>query len=164
VLKSREDAWFSVSATTRKPRPGETDGVHYFFVSHEQFEDWIATNGLLEWAQVHGGEYYGTPRGPAQKRLEQGISVFLDIDTQGAFQVMEALPEAVSIFIEPPSLEDLQIRLEGRGTESAEQIEGRIALAEHEIEQKVRYNYQLVNDDLDLATEELFCIIAREET
>lgn len=152
-----------MSATTRKPRPKEADGVHYRFVTREQFENWIAAGGLLEWAQVHGGEYYGTPREPVQDQLNQGNSVFLDIDTQGALQVMDAMPEAVSIFVEPPTIGELEKRLKGRGTESPEQIEGRIAIAEHEIKQKMRYNYQLVNDDLDVATEELCRIITAEE-
>jgi len=163
VLKGRSDAWFSVSATTRKPRPAEVEGVHYRFVSPQQFEDWIAHDGLLEWAQVHGGQYYGTPRQPVQEQLDKGNSVFLDIDTQGAFQVMNSMPEAVSIFIEPPSIEELVKRLTNRGTESPEQIEGRIAIAEHEIAQKMRYNYQLVNDSLDDATTELRRIIEEEQ-
>lgn len=152
-----------MSATTRSPRPAEVEGVHYRFISRKQFEDWIAAGELLEWAQVHGGEYYGTPREPVQAQLNQGSSVFLDIDTQGAFQVMDAMPEAVSIFVEPPSVDELVKRLTKRGTESTEQIEGRIALAQHEIEQKMRYNYQLVNDDLDMAAEELCRIITAEE-
>jgi guanylate kinase len=163
VLEHRPNAWFSVSATTRKPRPLEIEGVHYRFVSPQQFEEWIKTDGLLEWAKVHAGQYYGTPRDPVQEQLKRGNSVFLDIDTQGAFQVMESMPEAVSIFIEPPSIEELVKRLSNRGTESTEQIEGRIAIAEHEIKQRMRYNYQLVNDRLDDASEELCRIVEAEE-
>ena len=163
ILESRPLSWFSVSATTRKPRPNEEEGVHYRFVSPAQFEQWIEEDGLLEWAKVHAGEYYGTPRAPVQEQLDKGNSVFLDIDTQGAFQVMESMPEAVSIFIEPPSIEELVKRLTLRGTESPKQIEGRIAIAEHEIEQRMRYNYQLVNDNLDEAVAELCRIVEAEE-
>jgi len=163
ILKSRPNAWLSVSATTRSPRPAEVEGVHYHFVSSQQFEEWIENDGLLEWAKVHAGKYYGTPLQPVQQQLDLGNSVFLEIDTQGAFQVMKAVPEAVSIFISPPSIEVLEQRLTERGTESAEQIAGRIALAEHEIAQQMRYNYQLVNDDLDDATKELCRIVSAEE-
>jgi len=163
ILESRPDAWLSISATTRAPRPAEKDGVHYLFVSPEQFEAWIDDGGLLEWAKVHAGKYYGTPREPVQKQLGAGNSVFLEIDTQGAFQVMEAMPEAVSIFIEPPSLEALEQRLVNRGTETAEQIEGRMEIAQGEMAQGLRYNYQIVNDNLNDAVAELFRIVNAEE-
>jgi len=159
------EAWLSLSATTRAPRGSEVDGVDYHFVSVKQFEDWIdAGDGLLEWARVHAGKYYGTPRAPVQEHLDAGRSVFLEIDTQGAFQVLELMPEAIAIFIEPPSIDTLRQRLSARGTETPEQIDGRIALAEHEIAQKMRYNYQIVNDDLDVATAELAAIIQAEES
>jgi len=138
------------------------EGVSYLFVSKEQFEDWIGDDGLLEWAQVHA-HYYGTPREPVQERLDAGSSVFLEIDVQGAFQVMESMPDAVSIFIEPPSLAELRRRLVGRGTESDDQLERRLTTAEHEIAQKMRYNCQLVNDDVDRATEELLRTVEAEE-
>jgi len=163
VLANRPHAWLSISATTRQPRPNEIDGVHYRFVTTRQFEDWIDNDGLLEWAKVHAGKYYGTPREPAEQHLQQGDSVFLEIDTQGAFQVMDLMPDAVSIFIEPPSIQQLENRLKGRGTETSEQIAGRIDIAEHEIAQKMRYNYQLVNDQLDEATDQLRHIIDTEE-
>ena len=152
----------SVSATTRSPRAGEQDAVSYFFVSTQQFEDWIAGDGLLEWAAVHT-EYYGTPRQPVQEQLDAGNSVFLEIDTQGAFQVMAAKPDAVSIFIDAPSMDVLCQRLTDRGTESDEQIKRRLQTAEHEIAQQMRYNYQIVNDDLDSAVTELLRIIDAEE-
>jgi len=132
-------------------------------VSPQQFEEWIENDGLLEWAKVHAGKYYGTPRQPVQEQLALGNSVFLEIDTQGALQIVETMPEAISIFIAPPSIEVLKQRLESRGTENAEQIAGRIALAEHEIAQQMRYNYQLVNDSLDDATNELCRIVNAEE-
>jgi len=163
ILDSRPNSWLSLSATTRKPRPAEEDGIHYRFVTTEQFEQWIADDGLLEWAKVHAGKYYGTPRQPVESELSKGNSVFLEIDTQGAFQVLEKMPDAVSIFIEPPSMDVLTQRLTARGTEDAQQIEGRIATARHEMAQKMRYNYQLVNDNLDDATTELRNIIDAEE-
>jgi len=163
ILRSKSNAWLSVSATTRSPRPNEIEGVHYRFVTTQQFEEWITDDGLLEWAKVHAGKYYGTPRLPVQEQLNAGNSVFLEIDTQGAFQIIESMPEAVSIFILPPSIEVLKQRLTDRGTETADQIAGRIALAEHEIAQQMRYNYQLVNDSLDDAAEELGRIVNAEE-
>ena len=163
ILKGRDNAWLSVSATTRAPRPSEVCGVHYRFVSVDQFEQWIEDNGLLEWAKVHAGQYYGTPLAPVAEHLKAGTSVFLEIDTQGALQVIDKMPEAISIFIEPPSIDTLRMRLEGRATENSEQITGRIARAEHEIAQKMRYTYQLVNDDLDVATQNLRDIVDKEE-
>jgi len=156
------NAWLSVSATTRNPRPGEIDGSNYLFVSTEQFEDWIATDGLLEWACVHA-HYYGTPRAPVQKQLDADNNVFLEIDTQGAFQVMESVSDAVSIFIDAPSMNELQRRLVGRGTESEDQLQRRLATAKHEIAEKMRYNYQLVNDDVESAADQLYRIIKAEE-
>jgi len=151
-----------VSATTRPARPGELEGKDYLFVSEAQFEDWLANDGLLEWARVHK-QYYGTPRAAVEQRLREGISVFLDIDTQGAFQVMETMPEAISIFIEPPTMEDLERRLRGRGTECGEQLRTRLAAADHEMARKMRYTYRLVNDDVAVATDELRRIIDSEE-
>jgi len=151
-----------VSATTRPPRPDEVEGQSYFFVSRERFEEWLATDGLLEWARVYDS-YYGTPREPVERALAQGRSVLLDIDTQGAFQVMDALPQAVSIFIEPPSDEELERRLRERGTESEEQLRLRLAAAGHEMAHRMRYTYRLVNDDVQRAESELLRIIAAEE-
>ena len=162
-MTEKRNAWLSVSATTRPPRPREVEGIHYRFVPVAKFEEWIKNGGLLEWAQVHAGQYYGTPRGPVEKHLEKGNSVFLEIDTQGAFQVLEAMPDAVTIFIEPPSVETLKQRLVARGTETSEQIAGRIEVARREMAQSLRYNYLLVNDDLDDATAELARIINKEE-
>ena len=116
VLPRLEQIWLSVSATTRPPRKGEVDGLNYFFLSDTQFDKLIAVDGLLEWASVHG-ERYGTIRAEVQKRLEQGINVVLEIDPQGAFQVLEKMPESRTVFIAPPSLDVLEQRLRQRGTE-----------------------------------------------
>jgi guanylate kinase len=158
VLRARPDLWFSVSATTRKPRPGEREGREYFFVSRAQFETWIADDALLEWAQVYD-EYYGTPRDPIARRRARGCSVVLDIDTQGAFQVMQRVPDAISIFIEPPSLAELAQRLKKRGTEDEQQLQLRLEAAEHEMRRKVRYTYTLVNENIARSAEALLGII-----
>ena len=152
------DAWVSVSATTRQPRPGEVDGVHYFFMNDKRFDDLIAAHGFLEWADVHG-KRYGTLKRTVLERVRKGSQVILEIDVQGAFQVRKMVPEAILIFIEPPSLEELRRRLEGRGTEDAEAIERRMKTAELELAQKDAYDKQLVNDDLDAATDELVAFV-----
>lgn len=158
VLARLPRAWFSVSATTRPPRPGEVDGASYHFVSNEQFDDWLEHDGLLEWARVYAHRY-GTPREPVEAHLREGWTVLLDIDTQGAFQVAEKLPEAILVFIEPPSMEELERRLRGRGTESAEQTALRVREAEGEMNARKRYNHCLVNDDLQQTTERLLDIL-----
>ena len=152
------DAWVSVSATTRDPRPGEIDGVHYFFLNDKRFDDLVAAHGFLEWADVHG-KRYGTLKRTVLDRVSKGKQVILEIDVQGAFQVRKLVPEAVLVFIEPPSLEELRRRLEGRGTEGPEAIERRMKTAELELAQKDKYDKQLVNDDLDAATEELVAFV-----
>lgn len=158
LLDAVEDAWVSVSVTTRSPRPGEVDGVHYFFVSDEEFDRLVAEDGLLEWANVHGCRY-GTPRKTVGEHIERGEQVILEIDVQGAFQVRASMPEARLIFIEPPSLEVLEERLRGRGTESEDVIEKRMKTALLELSQKMEYDIRLVNDDLDAATSELIAYI-----
>lgn len=152
------DAWVSVSVTTRAPRGEEQDGVDYYFVSETEFESLIEQDGLLEWAKVHGC-YYGTPRKNVEERIAEGKQVILEIDVQGAFQVQKAMPQAHLIFIEPPSLEVLRVRLEGRATDSLEVIEGRMETALVELDQKMKYDECLVNDDLDKATEELVAYV-----
>lgn len=148
------DVWVSVSATTRAPRPGEIDGVHYFFYDEAQFDRAIAEGGMLEWAHVHGHRY-GTPRATVEEKMAEGRQVVLEIDVQGAFQVREMIPAAKLIFIEPPSLEVLEARLRGRGTEDDAEVRRRMKTAEVELSRKMEYDVQLVNDDLDQATEAL---------
>jgi guanylate kinase len=155
VLPRLNSAWLSISATTRAPRDGETDGVQYFFLSNEEFDDLITVDGLLEWATVHG-ERYGTIRREVTRRLEQGTDVILEIDPQGAFQVQSELPQAALIYIMPPSVEVLERRLRGRGTESEASLRRRMKNALAEMEYRERYQLVIVNDDLMTAAEELY--------
>ena len=152
---------FSVSATTREPREGEIDGTHYFFISRQDFEKRIANNEFLEHAE-YAGTCYGTPRSYVLKLLQEGVSVILEIDLQGAIQVKERMPEAVSIFSLPPSFEELENRLRGRGTETPERIERRLAAARHEMDMAHLYDYRIVNDDLEDAYQQLRSIFLKE--
>ena len=139
---------FSVSATTRAPRPGEIDGVHYHFVSNEQYDQLVAEGAFVEYATVHGNRY-GTLRSEVYHRLERGENVVLDIDVQGALNVIASEKEKVSIFILPPSMKVLRERLTGRGTETPEQVETRLGNAVWEISQKDYYEYKVINDDME---------------
>lgn len=152
---------FSVSMTTRSPRPGEVDGKEYFFVTKEEFEANIAKGGFLEYATVFDN-YYGTPKEMVINRLERGRNVILDIDVQGGLNVKKAMPEAVLIFILPPSLEVLRSRLEGRGTESREDIEKRLGQAINEIKLIGEYDYYIVNDVLAESVQAIQSIMAAE--
>ena len=158
LMSVREDLWLSVSATTRQPRPGEIDGETYFFLSREEFDRRIEEGDFLEWADVHGNRY-GTLRSAVEERLEAGLSVILEIDVQGALIVQKSYPEAVLIFVKPPSFEELRRRLIGRGTESEEQVELRMANAKMEMELEGCYNYSVTNDEVDIAVSELNSII-----
>lgn len=146
--------WVSISATTRAPRGQEQDGVEYFFLSKEEFEERIAAQGFIEYALVHGN-YYGTPIAPIKQHVDEGAAVFLEIDVQGAFQVRELMPQAKLIFIAPPSMEVLEQRLRGRCTDSEESIKVRLANAAGELEASKEYDHVIVNDDLERATTEL---------
>jgi len=145
---------FSVSATTRAPRPGELDGREYFFVTKERFEEMIREDAFLEYAQ-YTTNYYGTPVAPVMKQLEAGGNVILDIEVQGAMNVKARYPEAVTIFMMPPSAEVLFKRLTGRGTETMEQVLGRMGRSLEETELVTGYDHFLVNDDLQTAVDEL---------
>lgn len=158
VMGRRDGTWLSVSATTRLPREGEVDGVSYFFLSDDEFDAKIEEGDFLEWANVHGRRY-GTLKSVVLEKLEQGIDVILEIDVQGALQVRENHPDAFLIFIKPPSFEELERRLVNRGTETAEQIAGRLEVAKLEMELETCYNVSLVNDELERATEELLEIM-----
>ncbi|MDR1713853.1 MAG: guanylate kinase [Coriobacteriales bacterium] len=160
VLKDVRGAWLSISATTRNPRAGEVDGVHYFFRTNSEFTELIAADGLLEWAVVHGN-YYGTLREEVLRRLAVGIDVILEIDPQGAFQVRQNYPQAILIFIAPPSMEVLEQRLRLRGTETEEQIQTRLKTARLELAQADRYNVTIVNDELDSAAAELKAVLSQ---
>lgn len=154
VFRHRRNVFFSVSATTRGPREGEVDGKDYFFISKDEFERMIAADELLEHAQ-YVSNYYGTPRKAVEAMLCEGKDVVLDIEVQGAGQVKAKMPEAVSFFIMPPSLEELEKRLRGRGTESEEKIRSRLSQAEREIAQSGKYDYIVVNDEVSRAAEEI---------
>ncbi len=150
VLKDRPEIFYSVSATTRKPRTGEIDGVNYYFYSTEEFEKLVCENGVLEYAQFCGN-YYGTPRKQVLQKLDEGCDVILEIETKGAMQIKKSYPEAVLIFILPPSVGELRRRLEKRATEDAEVIEKRVSEASKEIEMSRNYDFVIVNDDLEKA-------------
>ncbi len=150
----------SVSATTRPPRPGEVDGQHYCFVSSEEFDELLATNGLLEWAVVHGRDRYGTPAAPVQAALERGERVILEIDLQGARQVRTSLPQARLVFIAPPNWDELVARLVGRGTETAEQRERRLSTAKDELAAADEFDHIIVNDDVGRAVNELVDLLS----
>ena len=153
---------FSVSATTRAPRPGEIDGVHYHFVSNEQYDQLVAEDAFVEYANVHTNRY-GTLRSEVYQRLEKGENVVLDIDVQGALNVIANEKEKVSIFLLPPSIKELRRRLTDRGTETPEQIEIRMNNAIWEISQKDKYQYKVINDDMDACLRTLQAIIAAEK-
>ncbi len=158
VIERIPDAWVSVSATTRSPRPGEIEGVHYFFLDTDHFKSLVEQDGFLEWAQVHDN-YYGTLKQSVIDHMNAGDQVILEIDVQGALQVRKALPEAHLVFIEPPSLEELERRLRQRGTETEDVISSRMKTAEVELAQKMEYDDQVVNDDLERAVDELVEVI-----
>lgn len=162
LLKEDESFTFSVSATTRAPREGEVDGVHYHFLTNEQFDQLVAENAFVEYASVHGNRY-GTLKSEVDERMEKGQNVLLDIDTQGALHVMEEMPWCVSLFILPPSYKALRERLAGRGTETEEQIERRFQNARKEIPLMDHYQYIIVNDDLDAAYAQLRAVTIAEK-
>ena len=154
LLQDDQETFLSVSATTRAPRPGETDKVNYYFITKEEFEQMIADNALLEYA-CYCENYYGTPKAPVFERLDRGEHVLLEIEMQGAKQVKAQYPDAVSIFIMPPSMEELRRRLTGRGTETAEVIEKRLAAAVGEMEYAKECDRVVVNDDVVRAAREI---------
>ena len=152
----------SVSATTRNPRPGEVNGVHYYFVSPEGFDSMIEGGEMLEWALVHGTNKYGTPRGPVDAALAAGEPVLLEIDLAGARQVRANRPDAQFIFLAPPSWEELERRLLGRGTEGPEERERRLATARVEMDAASEFDHVVINDDIDRAVGELAGLIGLE--
>lgn len=161
VLKN-DNFYYSVSATTRAPREGEADGVNYHFLTKEKFEELIAEGGVLEYAQ-YCGNYYGTPKKAVEDKLCEGKDVILEIEVQGAMKIKEACPDAVFIFILPPSVDTLKQRLEKRGTETAEVIEKRVSEARGEIEKAYNYDYVIVNDDLNEAVSDFIKVVEAEK-
>ncbi len=160
-IKKRENCMFSVSATTRQPRAGEKDGVNYHFVTRDEFEAMLARGEMLEHTE-YCGNYYGTPLKPILTALEEGKDVLFDIEVDGAFQVKARYPEALLIFMQPPSLEELRARLEGRNTETLEVIDKRMKRAETELELAEKYDYIIVNDTVEEALEDLEAVIEYE--
>ena len=159
IITNNEGFDLSVSATTRAARPGETDGESYFFVSDERFTQMIASNELLEWATVHGQNRYGTPRTPVEKSLAAGKHVVLEIDVQGAFQVKKAFPEALLVFVKPPSFSELEVRMDKRGTESPDDRLRRLESARSELDQADSFDFQVVNDEVARCAQEVVDLI-----
>jgi guanylate kinase len=159
VRQDHPEVWISVSATTRAPRPGEVDGVHYLFVDDAEFDRLIAEDLLLEWAVVHGTHRYGTPRGPVEEALAAGRPAMLEIDLQGARQVRRTMPEALFVFLKPPSWEELVRRLVGRGTESDEERERRLATAVEELAAEPEFDVTIVNHEVHDAAAELVTLM-----
>jgi len=162
VREHHPEIWISVSATTRRRRPGEQDGVHYHFVSEAEFDRLVADGELLEWAVVHRGARYGTPRLPVLQTLEQGRPALLEIDLQGARQVRERMPEARFVFLAPPSWEELVRRLVGRGTEGAAERERRLESARAELAAEPEFDVTIVNRQIHAAGEELVELMGSE--
>ena len=157
-MKGRDNICYSVSATTRAPRPGEVDGQHYFYLTREKFEEMIAADQMLEYAQ-YSGNYYGTPKQFVEDKLAAGVDVVLEIEVQGAAKVRQACPEALFVFVLPPSYAVLRSRLTGRGTEDAATVQKRLDAALGELRQAGTYDYVIVNDDLEQAVEELATVV-----
>ena len=161
AIEGREDICFSTSVTTRSPRPGEVDGREYFFVNFERFREMVENDELLEHAEYVANRY-GTPRAYVEQRMAEGMNVLLDIEVQGARQVRKKMPDAVLIFIAPPSIEELERRLRGRGTDTEAAIEGRLIRARQEFQEADFYDYLIVNDDVEKAAAKLNAIIEAE--
>lgn len=161
LLKQYDNYALSISATTRKPRPGEEEGREYFFKTVEEFEKMIAKDDLIEYA-MYVGNYYGTPKAYVEEQLRAGKDVILEIEIQGALKVKEKFPNTLLLFVTPPSAEELRKRLEGRGTETQEVIDGRMKRAIEEAEYMDQYDYLVVNDELDVCVEEMHHLIQGE--
>ena len=162
LLRQMPQVKYSVSATTRQPRPGEVDGLHYYFRSREEFQTMIEQDQLLEWAEFCGN-YYGTPQFAVEQAIQAGNDVILEIEIQGALQVKKRFPQGVFIFVVPPSMDELSQRIHKRGTESAEVIEKRLQTAARELEYVSEYDYVVVNDEIPLAVEKLKSILLAEK-
>ena len=161
AIEGRTDTCFSTSVTTRAPRPGEVDGREYFFVDHKRFYEMVKNNELLEHAEYVSNRY-GTPRAYVMQKMDEGFNVILDIEVQGARQVSKKMPDAVKIFVVPPSIDELEHRLRGRGTDDEDAIQGRLARARQEYFEADFYDYIIINDDVEKAAAELTSIINAE--
>jgi len=161
LRKQNTDLVYSVSATTRSPRQGEVDGVNYFFKTREEFEQMIANNELLEWAE-YCGNYYGTPKQFVEQTLQSGKDIILEIDVRGALKVKQQFPDGIFIFLLPPSLEELENRIVQRGTESEEIIRNRMAVAREELAQIEHYDYAIINDEVEAACQKIMAILSAD--
>ncbi len=162
LMERNQKIKMSVSATTRAPRPGEIEGVHYFFKTEEEFKAMVDRGEFLEYIHVFGSKYYGTPRSFVEQQLENGYDVILEIDVQGAMKVKQAFPDAVLMFITAPSMSEIKSRLIGRGTETMEQVEKRFATAFEEIKMIPQYDYVIINDVVDVAVHHMEAILEAE--
>ncbi|NLI19808.1 MAG: guanylate kinase [Actinomycetales bacterium] len=163
LLDRYPEIWLSVSATTRPPRPGEVDGEHYYFVAPGEFDELVAAGDMLEWAQVYGLHKYGTIRHAVLEHLAGGHPVLLELDLDGARQVRQTMPEALTVFLAPPSLPELRRRLESRGTEGPEERDRRLATAERELAAQDEFDAVVVNDDVDQAVIQLASLLGLPE-
>ncbi|NLH46619.1 MAG: guanylate kinase [Acholeplasmataceae bacterium] len=161
LREKRNDLSYSVSATTRSPRKGEVDGKDYFFITIDRFKEMIANDEMLEYAEIYGN-YYGTPKPYVMNILDQGKDVVLEIDPQGALQIKKHFPDAIFVFIVPPSLDELTKRIYNRGTDSEEVIKRRLSAATSELEYASKYDYIIVNDEVEKATNKVSNIIDAE--
>jgi guanylate kinase len=159
IRRNHPEVWISVSVTTRRPRPGEVHGRHYWFVSDAEFDRLVAEGELLEWAVVHGSHRYGTPRRPVEEALAEGRAALLEIDLQGARQVRASTPEALFVFLKPPSWEELVRRLVGRGTEDATERQRRLVTAKEELAAEEEFDETVVNSEVHAASEELVALM-----
>jgi guanylate kinase len=164
VRERHPDVWISVSVTTRSPRPGEQEGVHYFFVSDDDFDAMIERDDLLEWAVVHQSARYGTPRGPVEEALAAGRPALLEIDLQGARQVRSTMPGALFVFLKPPSWDELVRRLVGRGTETETERSRRLETALEELAAEREFDVTVVNHEIHAAADELVALMMLEQS
>jgi len=164
VRERHPDVWISVSATTRPPRPGEQEGVHYYFVSDDEFDAMVERGDLLEWAVVHKAARYGTPRGPVEEALAAGRLALLEIDLQGARQVRSTMPDALFVFLKPPSWDELVRRLVGRGTETESERSRRLETAQEELAAEREFDVTVVNHEIHAAADELVALMMLEQS
>ena len=154
ILDSHSDVWLSISATTRKPRTGEIEGQHYFFLEKKNFQEIIDKDGFLEWAKF-ANNFYGTPKKIVKEKIEQGTNVLLEIELEGARQIRKSFPEALQIFLEPPNISELEKRIRGRGTETEESIRDRLAIAKKELIAQKEFDAVIINEDIEKAFKEI---------
>jgi len=159
IVENFNGFMLSVSATTRSPREGEIDGLSYVFLTEDEFKSRVASGQMLEWATVHGKHFYGTPRSPVEQGLANGFNVILEIDVQGAFQVRRSFPDALLVFVKPPSFEELRARLDKRGTESEEDKSIRLETAKTELGQATQFDFSVVNDEVARCAQEVVDLV-----